>query len=59
MVDHAFRGVVGSGMADGGGKTGRMAGNSTRKDRFSLEQGEDLRGFKCAFRRTRWRVYFS
>lgn len=39
-------------MADGGGRTGRMAGNSTRTDRFSLEHAEDLRGFKCAFGRT-------
>jgi len=57
-VDHAFRGVAGGGMADGDGRTGRMAGNSTRKDRFSLEQSEDLQGFKCAFGWTRRRVEF-
>lgn len=58
-VDHAFRGVAGGGIADGGGRTGRMAGSSTSTDRFSLEHDEDLRGFKCAFGRTRRRVYLS
>lgn len=52
-VDHASRGVAGGGMADGGGRTlnGRREGARARL--------EDLRGFKCAFGRTRRRVYLS
>lgn len=59
-VDHAFRGVVGGGMANGGWKNWTDGGKQHEKGSvLALEQGEDLRGFKCAFGRTRRRVYLS